>query len=101
MIIAALLLFAQPGPEFFAQHRKRLLDRLPAGAVAVFHAAPEGAAEVVPDPYRQASTLLWLTGFAEPESVAVLRNDASGGPRFVMFVPPREVPALERALPGR
>ncbi len=25
----------RPGPEFFAAHRQRVLDRLPAGAVAV------------------------------------------------------------------
>lgn len=83
----------RPGPEFFAAHRQRVLDRLPAGAVAVFHAAPEGDPEVDPDPYRQDSTFWWLTGFGEPNSVAVLRKDPQQGPRYVLFVPPRDAAA--------
>jgi len=93
MLLAALVLAVPPAPEFFAAHRQRLLDRLPAGAVAVFHAAPEGQAEVDADPYRQDSTFWWLTGFGEPDSVVVLRKDPASGPRYVMFVPPRDAAA--------
>jgi Xaa-Pro aminopeptidase len=93
MLLAALVLAVPPAPEFFAAHRQRLLDRLPAGAVAVFHAAPESQAEVDSDPYRQDSTFWWLTGFGEPDSVVVLRKDPASGPRYVMFVPPRDAAA--------
>jgi len=79
----------KPGPEFFAAHRQRLLDHLPAGSVAVFHAAPEHDAEVKPDPYRQDSSFWWLTGLAEPNAIAVLRRVAEG-PRYVLFVPARD-----------
>ncbi len=99
--VAALLLAASPqpaplvpGPEFFAAHRQRFMDKLPAGAVAVFHAAPEANPEVSPDPYRQDSDFWWLTGFGEPNSIAVLRKDPASGPRYVLFVPPRD-PAAE------
>lgn len=80
----------RPGPEFFAAHRQRVLDKLPAGAVAVFRSAPETSVETTPDPYRQDSTFWWLTGFGEPNSVAVLRKDTTAGPRYVLFVPPRD-----------
>ncbi|HET7294314.1 MAG TPA: aminopeptidase P family protein [Vicinamibacteria bacterium] len=85
----------KPGPEFFAAHRQRVIERLPAGAVAVFRSAPETSVETTPDPYRQDSTFWWLTGFGEPNSVAVLRKDAAAGPRYVLFVPPRD-PAAEQ-----
>src|SRR5262245_56996200 len=79
----------RPGPEFFAAHRQRVIDKLPAGAIAVFRSAPETSVETSPDPYRQESSFWWLTGFGEPNSVAVLRKDAAG-PRYVLFVPPRD-----------
>jgi Xaa-Pro aminopeptidase len=92
MLIAALVLAATPipGPEFFAAHRQRLLDALPAGSVAVFRAAPEGRAEVRPDPYRQDSSFWWLTGLGEPDAVAVLRKDPASAPRYVLFVLARD-----------
>jgi Xaa-Pro aminopeptidase len=79
----------RPGPDFFATHRQRVMNRLPAGAIAVFRSAPETSVETSPDPYRQESSFWWLTGFGEPNSVAVLRKDAAG-PRYMLFVPPRD-----------
>ena len=43
-------------------------------------------------PFRQDSDFWYLTGFGHPDAVAVFRTD--GGPRFSLFVQPRE-PAAE------
>jgi hypothetical protein len=51
-------------PSFFATHRERLLAKLPAGSVAVFHAAAETTVETSPDPYRQSSDFWYLTGLS-------------------------------------
>lgn len=76
--------------SFFATHRERFLAKLPAGSIAVFHAAAETNVETSPDPYRQSSDFWYLTGLSEPESVCVL-VPASGGSaaRFLLFVRPR------------
>ena len=55
LLLAALALAAvssppppmRPGPEFFAAHRQRVLDKLPAGAIAVRRAASSTAGGVV------------------------------------------------------
>jgi len=81
-------------PSFFAAHRERFLAKLPAGSIAVFHAASETSVETSPDPYRQSSDFWFLTGLSEPESIAVL-IPASGGSaaRFLLFVRPRDFAA--------
>jgi len=78
--------------EFFAAHREKLLARLPAGSLAVFHAAParSGAAS---DPYRQDSDFWYLTGLDEPEAVAVFLPGAAKESRYVLFVQPRDFAA--------
>ncbi|HEY6928591.1 MAG TPA: aminopeptidase P N-terminal domain-containing protein [Thermoanaerobaculia bacterium] len=81
-------------PSFFAAHRERFLAKLPAGSIAVFHAAAETTVETSPDPYRQSSDFWYLTGLSEPDSVSVL-IPASGGSaaRFLLFVRPRDFAA--------
>src|SRR5437763_13302036 len=81
-------------PAFFATHRERFLAKLPAGSIAVFHAAAETTVESSPDPYRQSSDFWYLTGLSEPDSVCVL-IPASGGSaaRFLLFVRPRDFAA--------
>lgn len=81
---------ATPTPELFAAHRQRAMERLPAGAIAVFRSAPDTSVEQSPDPYRQDSTFWWLTGFGEPNAVAVLRKDPAEGPGYLLFVAPRD-----------
>ena len=102
-LAAATLLLALPastpaaptttGPAFFSAHRDRFFAKLPPGALAVFHAAPETSVETSPDPYRQDSDFWYLTGFEEPGSVAVLIPSSSGASRFVLFVRPRDFAA--------
>jgi Xaa-Pro aminopeptidase len=81
---------AIPG-SFFAAHREKFLAKLPAGSIAVLHAAAETTVESSPDPYRQSSDFWYLTGLSEPDSVCVL-IPASGGSaaRFLLFVRPRD-----------
>jgi Xaa-Pro aminopeptidase len=76
-----------PTPEFFASHREKLVQKLPEGSLAVFAAALDPDAEVG-RVYRQDSDFWYLTGFPEPNAVAVLRPKAADGKRYVLFVRP-------------
>jgi Xaa-Pro aminopeptidase len=97
-VIAAAALAASTAPEltpaFFLAHRQNFAAKLPAGAVAIVRTAPETSVETSPDPYRQDSDFWYLTGFSEPDAVAVIRPGAAEGQRYVLFVPPRD-PAKE------
>jgi Xaa-Pro aminopeptidase len=77
------------GTSFLAR-RKRVLDAIAPGATAILPSAPvairSGDVEFI---YRQDSDFYYLTGFAEPESVALLSPGHPDG-EFVMFVRPRD-----------
>jgi Xaa-Pro aminopeptidase len=79
-----------PAPEFFAGHRAKFVAELPAGAIAVVRTAPETSVETSPDPYRPSSNFWYLTGFAEPNAIAVFRPAAPEGERYLLFVEPRD-----------
>ena len=69
----------------FARRRKRLMDFVNAGSVVVLPSAPERIRNRdIYYPYRQDSDLYYLTGFREPESVAVLVPDRPQG-EFILF----------------
>ena len=74
----------------FAARRKRVMDAIAPGAIAILPSAPiairSGDVEFI---YRQDSDFYYLTGFAEPESVALLSPGHPDG-EFVMFVRPRD-----------
>jgi Xaa-Pro aminopeptidase len=76
--------------ETFRSRRQRFLDAIGAGATAILPSAPvalrSGDVEFV---YRQDSDFYYLTGFAEPDSVAVLSPGHPDGD-FVLFVRPRD-----------
>ncbi len=60
-------------PKEFLRRRKTLMRMMGEGAIAIVPAAPMRVRNRdVEYPYRQDSDLLYLTGFPEPESVAVL-----------------------------
>lgn len=60
-------------PEEFARRRQTLLERMGQGAVALIPAASEYPRNRdVLHPYRQDSDFYYLTGFPEPEALAVL-----------------------------
>jgi Xaa-Pro aminopeptidase len=60
-------------PQVFAQRRQELMELMGDGAVALIPCAPETPRNRdVHYPYRQDSDFYYLTGFPEPEAVAVL-----------------------------
>ena len=76
--------------EVFARRRRQLMDRLGSDAAALFVAAPVSVrSNDVEYPYRQSNNFLYLTGFVEPEAVALL---LPGHPKeeFILFVRPRD-----------
>ena len=76
--------------EIFRERRAQFVRSIGEGAVAILPSAPVSVrSNDVEFVYRQDSDFYYLTGFAEPESVAVF---APGNPdgEFVMFVLPRD-----------
>ena len=68
---------------------RRMREMAPAGAVAVFPGMPVATRNSdVEHPYRADSDLFFLTGFEEPEAVAVLST--VGEKTFTLFVRPRD-----------
>jgi Xaa-Pro aminopeptidase len=79
-------------PEVFAARRALVLERMatiaPGASVAVFPSTPVAVRNHdVDHPYRADSDLFWLTGFEEPEAVAVLSTTEKA---FTLFVRPRD-----------
>jgi Xaa-Pro aminopeptidase len=79
-------------PEIFQSRRAEVLRRMrelsPGPSVAVFPATPVATRNNdVEYPYRADSDLFWLTGFEEPEAVAVLSTD---GKPLTLFVRARD-----------
>ncbi len=76
--------------EIFRARRGRFMEAIAPGATAIMTSAPvavrSGDVEFI---YRQDSDFYYLTGFAEPESVAVLSPGHPDG-EFVLFVRPRD-----------
>ena len=76
-----------PPAAMFRSHREKFLSKLPPGAVAIVRSAPPRIfSNDTEYPYRQDSDFYYLTGFEEPDAVAVLRPNASDGKRYVLFV---------------
>lgn len=75
---------------FHLNNRQQLMEKIGSDSVAVFFAAPEATySHDVHYPYRQDSNLHYLTGFPEPEAVAIL---APGHEHpFTLFVRPRDL----------
>jgi Xaa-Pro aminopeptidase len=75
--------------EIFAKRRKRFIDAIGSGAVAIMPSAPisvrSGDVEFI---YRQDNDFYYLTGFTEPDSVALFAPDSPE--QFVLFVRPRD-----------
>ena len=68
---------------------RRMREMAPSGAVAVFPGMPVATRNSdVEHPYRADSDLFFLTGFEEPETVAVLST--VGEKAFTLFVRPRD-----------
>jgi Xaa-Pro aminopeptidase len=75
--------------EIFAPRRRRFMAAI-AGGVAVIPSAPIAVrSNDVEYPYRQDNDFYYLTGFAEPESVAVFAPGNKDG-EYILFVRPRD-----------
>jgi len=73
----------------FATRRQRFLDALGPDSVAILIGARLATRSADTDyPFRQDSDFWYLTGFDQPNAVAVFRTD--GGPQFTLFVQPRD-----------
>ena len=77
-------------PDVFAQRRARFFEAL-GGAAAVIPAAPLVTHHADCEwPFRQNSDFWYLTGFDEPDAVALFLPHRPEGERFVLFVQPKE-----------
>ncbi len=77
-----------PGPDWFASHRAALAAKLPPDAAVVLRAPAEPPGNHL-DAYRPDSNFWYLTGFSEPDAVAVFRPGAAEGKLYTLFVKPR------------
>ncbi len=78
-----------PDKSLFAEHRQNYMDKIGDDAIAVI--ASHGVYVRNDDQdhdYRQDSKLFYITGFEEPQSIAVLRPGAEKY-KFILFVRPR------------
>jgi Xaa-Pro aminopeptidase len=74
----------------YAQRRQRFFEQL-GGAAAVIPAAPLAVHHADCEwPFRQNSDFWYLTGFDEPDAVALFLPHRPEGERFVLFVAPKE-----------
>lgn len=74
--------------------RDRFLERMEPGSVAVFPTAPESRrVNDTEFPYRADTDFFYLTGFGEPDAVAVLAKD-QGDVTYTLFVRKRD-PEME------
>lgn len=74
----------------FSRRRKRLMDMMGHDSIAILPTAPERTrSRDTLFPFRPDSDFYYLTGFAEPEAVAVLIPDRSHG-EFVLFCRERD-----------
>ena len=79
----------------FAARRQAAMQLIGDDAVLIVASRPEVARNAdAMHAFRQHSDVLYLTGFAEPDAVVVLRPGAAPGARFTMFVRPRD-PEME------
>ncbi|HSP93870.1 MAG TPA: aminopeptidase P N-terminal domain-containing protein [Thermoanaerobaculia bacterium] len=93
LLVPALTEPPVPTPAFFESHREKLLAGLPEGAIAVFRAPAESAADTRAETYRQDSDFWYLTGFEEPDAVAVFLPGTAKEGRYILFVRPRDFAA--------
>jgi Xaa-Pro aminopeptidase len=76
-------------PSVFAARRLRLLERLGGGTVILRSNPEQTRSNDTEFPFRQDSDFHYLTGFDEPNAVAVI-TDAHAEHRFVLFVRARD-----------
>ena len=77
-------------PDEFSRRRRQLMRMMGKGSIAILPAAqPRLRNRDVLYPYRQDSDFYYLTGFGEPEAVAVLVPGRAGG-EYLLFCRDRD-----------
>ncbi len=77
-------------PVFHAERRETFLKQLPPNTTVIIAGGGEAPRNHdVNHPFRQESNFYYLTGFEEPNALAILSNQP-GKPRFQLIVPPRD-----------
>jgi len=77
-------------PDEFSRRRRQLMRMMGKGSIAILPASlPRLRNRDVQYPYRQDSDFYYLTGFGEPDAVAVLVPGRSGG-EFLLFCRDRD-----------
>lgn len=76
-------------PSIHARRRQRLMERMEDGLAIIPNASVTHRNRDVEYPFRPDSDFLYLTGFTEPDAVAVLIPGHPEHP-FLLFVPPRD-----------
>src|SRR5712692_8457795 len=75
--------------QTFAERRRRFMETIGGSAVAILPSAPvatrSGDVEFI---YRQNNDFYYLTGFAEPDAVAIFAPGAAA--EFILLVRPRD-----------
>ncbi|SUO95880.1 aminopeptidase P N-terminal domain-containing protein [Suttonella ornithocola] len=78
------------GQEVFSARRASLLEKLPEGSTVILYAAPEAERNGdVTYPFRQNSYFWYLTGFPEPNAIAVI-NKKNGHPHYTLYSAARD-----------
>jgi len=92
-----------PPASMFRSHREKFLAKLPPNSVAILRSAPVRVySNDTEYAYRQDSDFHFLTGFDDPDSIAVLRPNAPDGKRYILYVRGHETrrEAYEGTRPG-
>ncbi len=79
-------------PAEHARRRRQVLERIEGGVMILPAGRPPAYSRDVEHRHRPDSDFLWVTGYPEPEAIAVLRPDADNP--YTLFVLPRD-PAKE------
>ena len=75
--------------KFFKSRRNEFFKHMEDGIAIFFSATQKSRNNDVEYPYRQDSDFYYLTGWTEPESVAVLSKKGQEK-KFIMFVRPHD-----------
>lgn len=78
-------------PESLKSRRRRIARMAGVDSVVILQSAPAAQYSMDVDyPYRQNSDFFYLTGFTEPDSVAVIANNGGDEPDCTLFCLPRD-----------
>ena len=84
--------------DYYKKRRTHLIKQMSRGSVAIISTSAIAIRNRDADyPYRPDSDFYYLTGFAEPEAVAVLVSPLKGKAKFILFCRERD-PARANSL---